>query len=81
MEYLRNIYFVFDDGTSRNHIGIMVDDIPRVRRWESLTPNLKRMFKNVFARSNVLRETDNIVYYSPREWLEELQRFDFSLKN
>lgn len=81
MEYLRNVYFIFDDAISRNHIGIMGADIPRVRRWESLSPNLKTMFKNVFARSNILRENNNIVYYSPKEWLEELQKFDFSLKN
>ena len=80
MEYLRNVYFIFDDESNRNHIGIMGADIPRVKRWESLTPNLKNMFKQVFSRSNVLRENDSIVYYSPKEWLNELEDFDYSLK-
>ena len=80
MEYLRNVYFIFDDESSRNHIGIMGVDVPRVKRWESLTPNLRRMFNDVFSRSNVLRENNDIIFYTPLQWIQELQKFDFELK-
>lgn len=80
MEYLRNVYFIFDDKSKRNHIGVMGADVPRIKRWESLTPNLRKMFKDVFDRSNVLRESENIVFYTPQQWYQELQNFDFKLK-
>lgn len=79
MHYLRNVYFVFDEDDRRNRIGVMGEDIPRVKRWEALPLNLQNMFRNVFKRSNVLRENERIVFYSPQEWIRELQKFDFNL--
>lgn len=80
MEYLRNVYFVFDNDYTKNHLTEMGYDIPRIKRWESLSPKLKKMFMDVFSRSNVLRENDSVVYYTPNQWLEEIQKFDFSIK-
>lgn len=56
MEYLRNVYFIFDDESNRNHIGIMGADIPRVKRWESLTPNLKICLNKSFKIKCFKRE-------------------------
>ena len=80
MHYMRNVYFVFDEDDRRNRIGVMGEDIPRVKRWEALPQNIQNMFRNVFKRSNVLRENETIICYSPQEWIRELQKFDFKLK-
>ena len=80
LEYMRNIYFIFDDDDSRNQIGVMGQDIPRVKRWESLPPTIQAMFRLVFDRSNVLRESGKIQYFEPRQWYEELRKFNFQIK-
>lgn len=70
--YHQNTYFIFDERDSTNHIGAFASDDLYIERWNSLPLHVRNMFHNVFQAANVLRKTNNLIYYSPDQWFEAL---------
>lgn len=69
--YHKNPYFIFDENDDINHIGgetgFAKDEI-FVDRWNNLPERLKQMFCDVFRTENVLRKSENLTFYSPKEF-------------
>ncbi len=69
--YHRNPYFIFDENDGTNHIGgetgFAKDEI-FVDRWNGLPERLKQMFCDVFRTENALRKSENLTFYSPKEF-------------
>ncbi|GFH42504.1 hypothetical protein Hs30E_10550 [Lactococcus hodotermopsidis] len=73
--YHKNAYFIFDERDDTNHIGGetgFAKDELFVDRWNELPQHIRNMFHNVFQTANVMRSTDELIFYSPREWKEAL---------
>jgi len=73
--YHKNTYFIFDKNDNTNHIGgetgFAKDEI-YVERWNELAEHVRNMFHNVFQTANVLRTSNNLIFYSPSEWKDAL---------
>jgi len=73
--YHKNTYFIFDIDDATNQIGGetgFAKDELYVDRWNGLPTHIKNMFHNVFQTANVMRMTDDLIFYSPHEWKEAL---------
>ncbi|MGN1139243.1 MAG: hypothetical protein ACI4RM_07325 [Ruminococcus sp.] len=77
--YLSHPVFIFDSNDKRNAIGDFKHEQIYTDRWNSLTPELRSLFENVFNENNVMRRNDTVNAYSPRIWLNALNQFDFRL--
>ena len=73
--YHRNTFFIFDEKDKTNHIGgetgFAKDDL-YVDRWNELPAHVRHMFHNVFQTANVLRKTDEFIFYPPKQWYDAL---------
>ena len=81
-EYLSRPYFMFDKNDTRNmigHLGAMEKIC--IKRWNSLTPRLREMFRRTLSEENVMRLNIEPVIYSPVEWRSALEEFDWTIKN
>ena len=78
--YIDTPVFIFDKHDNRNAIGDFSNEKIFLRRWNSLTDEMKNMFCNLFTESNIMRKRE-IAVYSPIEWLDAVSKFDFKLKN
>nr|WP_296167842.1 hypothetical protein [uncultured Ruminococcus sp.] len=79
-QYVSHPIFIFDNCDDRNAIGRLAHEKICLQRWDSLTERVKNMFCSVFSEGNVLRTNNNLISYSPMEWFEEIQKFEFKLK-
>lgn len=79
-EYISHPIFIFDENDRRNSIGDFEHERIYLRRWNSLSIELKNMFTDVFNESNILRKKDNVVSFMSQDWEKELLEFDFKLK-
>lgn len=77
--YHKNTFFIFDANDDTNRIGGdtgFANDEIFVARWMELPEHVRSMFQNVFQYANVMRVSDNLIFYSPREWLSALFEAD-----
>ncbi len=79
-QYTSHPIFIFDFNDNRNAIGRLAHEKICLQRWDSLTDELKNMFCTMFSESNVLRKNDSVTSFSPKEWLNEIQKLEFQLK-
>ncbi len=73
--YHKNSYFIFDTKDDTNRIGGefgFADELVYENRWLGLSENVRNMFHNVFQTANALRTTEELYYYTPKQWLDAL---------
>lgn len=79
-EYLKHPIFIFDPNDETNKLGEFANEQIFIQRWESLTEKLREMFLNVFSKENINRLGAYPIYYTPQEWIDALDEFDYNLK-